>query len=360
MPDDNNKQSQEQENGSNYIKSNQSHDKKFDKSSSLLKSTLKNLKIVQFKEEQNQKIGRLNNILKKLHGQPQDVSIEKLLQKANSYNDKIEFYSLDRSFTGRMKYHYFVIAKRITDYKAKQFETYDFVKSAFYALFFALIIRSFLIQPFNIPSESMLPTLVVGDYIFVNKYSYGYSNYSIPFAPDLFDGRIFFTPPKRGDVAVFRVPDDGNKDYIKRIIGLPGDKIQYIKGRLWLNNAPVMAELQNAYDGAPMDPNADGAAVIKETLFTGKSYNTLDVYIDHPGDNTRIYTVPEGHYFVSGDNRDNSQDSRALQGPVGFIPEERLIGRAEMIFFSLDRANFLEFWKWPTSIRFNRIFKHIE
>lgn len=359
MSDDNDDTSQDIKNKLTDLMQSSGH-KDVDNATSMLKNTLNKLKIVQFKENQNQKLNKLNNILKTLHGKTPEKSIEKFLDKSRSHGEKIEFYSLDNSFKGRIYYHYHALAKKISDFKASQYETYDFFRSAFYALFLAIAIRSFVIQPFNIPSESMLPTLVVGDYIFVNKMAYGYSNYSMPFAPDLFDGRIFFDPPKRGDVAVFRVPDDGHKDYIKRIIGLPGDKIQYINGRLWLNGTAVKAEFSDSYDGAPMDPNADGAAVITETLPSGKSYQTLDVYSNHPGDNTSVFTVPEKHYFVSGDNRDNSQDSRIIGGAVGFVPEERLVGRAEMTFFSLDRASFLEIWKWPNSIRFNRIFKNIE
>ena len=359
MSDDNDKTSQDIKKETTDL-TESSGNKEIDHSSSLLKSTLEKLKMVQFRDKQNTKINKLNAMLKTLHGQTPERSIEKFLAKSRTHSEKIEFYSLDTSLKGRIYFHYHAMAKKISDFKATQFETYDFIRSAFYALFLAVIIRSFVIQPFNIPSESMLPTLVVGDYIFVNKMAYGFSNYSIPFAPDLFDGRIFYDAPARGDVAVFRVPDDGHKDYIKRIIGLPGDKIQYIHGRLWLNDKAVPAEFTGSYDGAPMDPDADGAAIIQETLPSGKSYNTLDVYRNHPGDNTSVYIVPEGHYFVSGDNRDNSQDSRAIGGPVGFIPAERLIGRAEIIFFSLDRANFLEIWKWPSSIRFNRIFNKIE
>ncbi|MEM6603397.1 MAG: signal peptidase I [Pseudomonadota bacterium] len=247
----------------------------------------------------------------------------------------------------------------LNSFKAKHYEIYDFIRSAFYALFLAMFIRSLIIQPFNIPSESMVPSLLVGDYIFVDKSAYGYSKYSFPFAPDLFEGRIFSTMPERGDVAVFRVVDDQNKDYIKRIVGLPGDKIQYIDGRLWVNGAQVPVKMLGPYDGRPLDPSAYNAPVFEETL-DGKTYQTLDIYDGLPTDNTPIFEVPEGHFFVTGDNRDKSQDSRLMNGPVGFVPMDRLIGKAEIIFFSLDRENFLEVWKWPTAIRFNRIFKNID
>jgi signal peptidase I len=204
----------------------------------------------------------------------------------------------------------------------------------------------------------MLPNLLVGDYLFVNKFAYGYSKYSLPFAPDLFEGRIFDAEPKRGDVVVFRVVDDGDKDYIKRIVGLPGDKIRFVNGSVVVNGKSMSLGKIGTYGTDTIDPETVGADMITENL-NGRKYNILDVY-DAPYDNTGEYIVPKGHYFFAGDNRDNSQDSRFLNGPVGFIPKDRIIGRAEWIFFSIKDSSFLEFWNWFDAIRFERIFKSIE
>jgi signal peptidase I len=327
--------------------------KKMQESQALLQKSLQDLKKVQ----QTEKMNRINHILQKLHGTPPEQAIEESLQKATYYQTKLD--SVTPSFKEKLLAPYYKMARTACMVEAQYYEIYDFVRSSAIALLLALLLRSLVAQPFNIPSESMLPTLVVGDYIFVSKYSYGYSNYSFPFAPSLFSGRIWKTAPKRGDVAVFRVVDDGNKDYIKRIVGLPGDRIQYKQGRLWVNQQEIPHQMVGGYTGKPMDINAENAPIIQEQL-GDKIYNTLDVYQDAPLDDTMEFIVPEKHYFVSGDNRDNSQDSRLMGGAVGFVPEERLLGRAEFIFFSLDRASFLEFWKWPSAIRFERIFKKIE
>ena len=310
------------------------HDKDVDESAKLLKKTLGNLKIVRAKEAQTNVITGIHAFLHKLRGTPKNIPLSAVPPKGK-------------------------IARFFYNLKVNHYEIYDFIRSTSVALVLAIIIRSFVVQPFNIPSESMLPTLLVGDYIFVSKYSYGYSDYSLPFAPNLSTGRFFAKMPQRGDVAVFRVVDDGNKDYIKRIVGLPGDKIIYKNGRLFVNDQAVPAEFAGHYANRTYDVNTVGANIITERIGE-KTYNTLDVYKDAPYDNTDTYIVPQGHFFMSGDNRDNSQDSRFKDGPVGFVPFDRLIGRAEFIFFSLDDASFLEFWKWPISIRFNRIFKKIE
>ncbi len=237
-------------------------------------------------------------------------------------------------------------------------ELSEFIKSMFSAMALALLIRTLLLQPFNIPSESMLPNLLVGDYLFVSKYSYGYSNYSFPFAPNLFNGRLFDSEPKRGDVVVFRVVDDGNKDYIKRIIGLPGDRIKFVNGSIIVNDkAALVAGTIEKFGTDTIDPETIGADILTETL-GDKTYKILDVF-KTPYDNTGEYIVPKGHYFFAGDNRDNSQDSRFSDGPVGFVPKDRIIGRAEFIFFSMKDSSFLEFWNWPKNIRFDRIFKKI-
>jgi signal peptidase I len=238
-------------------------------------------------------------------------------------------------------------------------EAKEFVQSMFSAMFLALVLRTFLLQPFNIPSESMLPNLLVGDYLFVNKFAYGYSKYSFPFAPNVFDGRIFGSDPVRGDVVVFRVVDDGDKDYIKRIVGLPGDKIRFENGSIIVNGKPALVGKIGSYGTDTIDPETIGADILTENL-NGKKYNIVDVVYDAPYDNTTEYVVPKGHYFFAGDNRDNSQDSRFFHGPVGFVPKDRVIGRAEFIFFSIKNSSALEFWNWFGNIRFDRIFKGIE
>ncbi|MEN2976307.1 signal peptidase I [Tistrella bauzanensis] len=231
----------------------------------------------------------------------------------------------------------------------------EMVKTVVIAVFFALVIRSFAFEPFNIPSGSMKPTLLVGDYLFVSKYSYGYSRYSFPGSLPLFEGRILASPVERGDVAVFRLPTDPSIDYIKRIVGLPGDRLQVIDGVLQLNGTPV--ERKRIEDFVERGP---GGAEIRipryqETLPGGPTYDTLDQTPYGALDNTPVYTVPAGHYFAMGDNRDNSQDSRVLSA-VGFVPEQNLIGRAEVLFFSIDdSASWWQIWKWPASIRWSRL-----
>ncbi len=240
---------------------------------------------------------------------------------------------------------------------------WDTVKTLIYAVLIAVIFRTVLVEPFNIPSGSMIPTLLIGDYLFVTKYSYGYSKYSLPFSPPLWDGRIFEGMPKRGDVVVFRLPKDGKTDYIKRIVGLPGDTIQVINGILNVNGQPVKREETDKY--IVSDPTFDGSIKTTatfqyfETLPGGKRHLIIEQSDNERMDNTGVYTVPRGMYFAMGDNRDNSQDSR-YQEEVGFIPAENLIGRAEFIFFSHnDAAHWWEVWKWPSAIRFDRIFKSI-
>lgn len=231
---------------------------------------------------------------------------------------------------------------------------YENIKVLVQAVILALIIRTVLFQPFSIPSSSMENTLLVGDYLFVSKFSYGYSKHSMPFSPNLFEGRIFGSAPERGDVAVFRPQSDIQTDYIKRIIGLPGERIQMIDGVLHINGEPVKREKVGDYlpDNAPSA--SVPATIYRETLPNGVAYNTLDINALSMGDNTREFIVPEGHYFMLGDNRDNSSDSRFQ---VGYVPFENLIGKAQIIFFSMRGGDSpLELWKWPTSLRYERIF----
>jgi signal peptidase I len=225
----------------------------------------------------------------------------------------------------------------------------------FHALLIALVIRTLLFQPFNIPSGSMKATLLIGDYLFVSKYSYGYSHYSIPFSPPVFSGRVFGSSPERGDVVVFRLPRDDSTDYIKRVIGLPGDRIQMKDGLLHINGTPVKRERAEDFMD---DENGTPERVRRwrETLPNGVVYQTLDLQDNGLLDNTQEYLVPAGHYFMMGDNRDNSTDSRVLS-QVGYVPFENLVGKAQIIFFSIgDGEPAWHIWSWPWSVRWSRLF----
>jgi signal peptidase I len=225
------------------------------------------------------------------------------------------------------------------------------------ALILALVIRTLFFQPFSIPSGSMRPTLLEGDYLFVTKWAYGYSRHSLPFSPPIFDGRIWGSEPQRGDVVVFKFPPNPSLDYIKRVIGLPGDRIQMRDGRLYINGEPVERERIGVIDDPDVTEVARPVEIWRETLPNGVSYDTLDLTPNSIGDNTREYVVPEGHYFMMGDNRDNSTDSRFS---VGFVPYENLVGRANIIFFSISGgASPLEVWRWPGEIRLDRMFKMV-
>jgi signal peptidase I len=235
----------------------------------------------------------------------------------------------------------------------------DTIRVVIHALILALLVRIFLFQPFNIPSGSMIPTLLVGDYLFVSKYSYGYSRYSFPFGPNLFSGRIWAKEPNRGDVVVFKLPRDNETDYIKRVIGLPGDEIQMVHGVLHINGEAVKKERVD--DFVMRDPAGRERHMARymETLPNGVTYPVLDLINEGIGDNTDVYKVPEGHFFMMGDNRDNSTDSRFLS-EVGYVPFENLVGRAQIIFFSIDEdASFWQIWKWPTDVRWSRILEAV-
>ncbi len=231
------------------------------------------------------------------------------------------------------------------------------VRTVVYTLIVALVIRTFLFEPFNIPSGSMIPTLLVGDYLFVSKYSYGYSKHSVPFSLIPFSGRIFEREPKRGDVIVFKLPSDGKTDYIKRLIGLPGDKVRMQDGRLFINGQLIEREKVDEVAYRDTDGNIRRPIHYKETLPGGKVHDIYEEGDNRRLDNTAEFEVPPGCYFMMGDNRDNSVDSRADVGPV---PAENLVGRAEFLFFSTDgSASIWEIWKWPFAIRFNRLFSGI-
>jgi signal peptidase I len=236
---------------------------------------------------------------------------------------------------------------------------WDLVRILIYALLIALFERTLFFQPYNIPSGSMEDTLLVGDFLFVEKFSYGYSRYSLPwgrFLPGF--GRVWAHVPQRGDVAVFALPTDPQRDFIKRIVGLPGDRVQMLHGVLYLNDRPIpkvrvadYVENENGY--------RHRIERYRETMPNGKSYYVLDREIDGLNDNTPVYTVPAGHYFMMGDNRDDSDDSR---GVVGYLPAENLVGRAEFKFLSIDerKTHFYTFWKWPSAIRWNRFFSRVD
>jgi len=246
---------------------------------------------------------------------------------------------------------------------------FETVKTVVYAVLIALVVRTVAYEPFNIPSGSMIPTLLVGDYLFVSKFSYGYSRYSLPFGLPLFSGRIpvpFLShPPQRGDVAVFKLPTDPSTDYIKRLVGLPGDHIQMRHGELYINDQLVPRRpdpaCRNADAGFPLEaqqgyleslPRRPGEAPVAHCI--------IKIGNDGPLDNTPVYDVPPRHYFAMGDNRDNSEDSRVLS-VVGYIPAENLVGKAKFLFFSTNgEARWWEVWKWPLTIRYGRLLHGID
>ena len=235
----------------------------------------------------------------------------------------------------------------------------DNLKTIFYALIIAVLIRSLFLQPFYIPSSSMEPNLLVGDRLFVTKYSYGYSKHSFPFSPPFFKGRIFSSKPSRGDVIVFKTPADNRTDYIKRLIGLPGDTIQFIDGDVYVNDNQILKTIIIKNDQVSCGNKKMSVNTFEEKLTNGKKY--LSSYRkDFSYKNSDLFNVPANHYFFLGDNRDCSKDSRFLTS-VGYVHENNLVGKAQFIFFSSDYkiGYFVEFWKWHKSIKFDRFFKKI-
>ena len=233
------------------------------------------------------------------------------------------------------------------------------IKTLFYALIIALIIRSFFFQPFYIPSSSMEPNLLVGDRLFVSKYSYGYSRHSLPFSPKIYNDRLLPKLPERGDVIVFKTPADNRTDYIKRLIGFPGDIIQIIEGDLYLNNKLIQKKkLKISYTINCGEQFLD-TDVYEEILPNGKKY-IVAYRKDGTMKNSDIFTVPENHYFFMGDNRDCSKDSRFLSS-VGYVNFNNFVGKAQIIFFSSDARNysFFRFWKWNKSVRTERFLQKI-
>jgi len=236
----------------------------------------------------------------------------------------------------------------------------DNLKTLFYALIIALVIRSILLQPFYIPSSSMEPNLLVGDRLFVTKYSYGYSKHSFPFSPSIFTGRIFFTEPEIGDVVVFKTPADNRTDYIKRLIGLPGDEIQFIDGNLYINKNQILKTSIKSNEIVFCGNDKIEVNFFSEKLPNGKTYNTA-YRSEYSFQNSDKFIVPENHYFFLGDNRDCSKDSRFLAA-VGYVHQDNLVGKAQFLFFSSDYriGSILKLWNWDKIIRFNRFFKKIK
>lgn len=242
--------------------------------------------------------------------------------------------------------------------KAAKNEVWETIVVLVQALIIALVIRSFLWQPFSIPTASLQSNLLIGDYILASKYTYGYSSYSFPFKAVPINGRIFGRTPERGEIAVFE-PVPQKDTYIKRVIGLPGDEIQMKNGVLHINGEPVKKERT----GTAIDTDSNGISVevitYKETLPNGVSYTVQEISDTATFDNTAIYKVPADHYFMMGDNRDRSLDSRSLSA-VGYVPFANFVGKAEVRYFSIkDNLNPWAIWNWPGNVRWDRMFESI-
>ncbi len=235
----------------------------------------------------------------------------------------------------------------------------DNLKTLIYALIIAVIIRSLILQPFYIPSSSMESNLLVGDRLFVTKYSYGYSKHSFPFSPPIFKGRLFENIPSRGDIIVFKTPADNRTDYIKRLIGLPGDIVQFIDGNLYINNNQVLSTLINNNEILYCGNQKINVSTFEEKLLNNKSY-MISYRNDISYQNSDKYIVPDNHYFFLGDNRDCSKDSRFLS-EVGYVHKDNLVGKAQILFFSsnIREGSIFKFWKWSDIIRYDRFFKKL-
>ena len=237
---------------------------------------------------------------------------------------------------------------------------YDNIKTIIGALIIAIIIRSFIFQPFYIPSSSMEPTLLIGDRIFVSKYTYGFSKHSFPFSPSVFSERIFYKKPKQGDLIVFKTPADNRTDYIKRLIGLPGDEIQFKEGNIFINGKEIARKKINSTDLVRCGKFSLKVNAYEEILPNGRKH--IAVY-NQAGtlQNTAKFKVPENHFFLLGDNRDCSKDSRYLES-VGYVNFVNLVGKAQIIFFSNDtvKGSLFKFWNLKNSFRFDRLFKKIK
>jgi len=234
----------------------------------------------------------------------------------------------------------------------------ELVKTIAGALLLALGLRTLLFQPFTIPSDSMEPALRSGDYMVVSKFDYGFSRFSLPLAPPFGEGRLLARRARRGDVIVFKLPRDPSIDYVKRVIGLPGDRVQVLHGVVWLNGKPLAQQPL----GLTPDPDNPGRIVtkVRETQPDGRSYLTFHEDADHDGENTDVYVVPQGQYFFMGDNRDNSLDSRWPKAfGVGFVPAANLEGRARMVLLSwTPGAAILKPWTW-LDLNWSRFFKPV-
>ena len=233
------------------------------------------------------------------------------------------------------------------------------IKTLFYALIIAIFIRSIFIQPFYIPSSSMEPNLLVGDRLFVTKFTYGYSKHSFPFSPPIFKGRILFNEPKRGDVIVFKTPADNRTDYIKRLIGQPGDTIQFIDGNIYLNQNQILKTIKTNNDEIFCGNQKIKVKTFEEKLPNGKFYKT-SYRKDYTFANSDKFIVPKDHYFFLGDNRDCSKDSRYLS-EVGYVHKDNLVGKAQFLFFSsnIKKGSIFIFWRWSEILRLNRFFRKI-
>jgi signal peptidase I len=240
------------------------------------------------------------------------------------------------------------------------YSIYDNIKTLIGALIIAIIIRSLIFQPFYIPSSSMEPTLLIGDRIFVSKYIYGYSKHSFPFSPNFSNKRMNYKKPKQGDLVVFKTPADNRTDYIKRLIGLPGDEIQFIEGSLFINGKKITREKIKRESTVRCGKYLLNVDTFIETLPNGSKH--VAVYSKTGSmKNTKKFNIPENHFFLLGDNRDCSRDSRYLDS-VGYVNYINLVGKAEIIFFSNDtvKGSLLEFWNLKNSYRGNRFFKRLK